>query len=269
MATGRSLVASCVLLLLHDTSGSRGISHALLPGLRGDLWAPEAPALQRTPVLRSASMRLRGGLPDEAQPQGAADKPGQRDSASDADGAAVSCLPAAQGEGQHGDPAVSGALKRVPTPTCLEMAAIDAVENNQGVPGPGGATRYAWDPKRRTWLLFKRPDEDLSIESLRGRWNFPSEDCLTFRPRRPDKWQSVDWAPGLAGWVEFFFWITPCFNQILFLWRGLFPCAVCGLARSKHPCPSEREADAAFWQVRLFSNSGAGRCTAGRCRTLT
>jgi hypothetical protein len=246
-----TIVCTCVLLLLHDTSGSQGIANAPPPELRGDLWAPEAPALLRAPLLCSASMRLRGGLPSEVQrPQAAADEPGQRDTASDADGAAVSCLPVAKGEGQQGDPALSEAMKRVPTPTCLEMAAIDAVENNQGVSGPGGTARYAWDPKRRTWLLFKRPDEDLSIESLRGKWNFPPEDCLTFRPRRPDKWQSVDWAPGLAGWVEFFFWITPCFNQLLYFWRGIFPCAVCGLARSKHPCPSEREADAAFWQVR-------------------
>ena len=168
------------------------------------------------------------------------------------------CLPSSGGSvRQLGEPTVEvempkGTLRRMPTPVCLEIAAIDAIVQQPFNAGPCGSPRYAWDPRRRTWLLFKRPDEDLSIESLRGKWEFAPSDCLTFRHRRPDKWQHVDWAEGWLGWLEFFFWVTPVLNQLLYLWRGLFPCAVCGLARSKHPCDSERQADAAFWQAVRF-----------------
>jgi hypothetical protein len=214
-----------------------------------------------------AALRLRGGLRDDAHELKApriSGETGQHETTGDPDGSAVTCLPA-KGNRQEDSAASSEALKRLPTPMCLEMAAYDAFENNQ-VEHRGGYPRYAWDPKRRIWLLFKRADEDLSIETLRGKWDFPPEDCLTFRPRKPDKWQYVDWAPGLVGWVEFCFWITPLFNQLLHLWRGLFPCAVCGLARSKHPCPSEREADAAFWQVGdLNESEDAWRCMSADC----
>jgi hypothetical protein len=218
-------------------------------------------------------LRLRGGMPggtgSETAPEAAAEAAGEgghcvRGGEGCIDDSAYLRKPSeiatAAQEGQMGE--ITGqvdvnasAIRRVPTPTCLELSAFDLVtsqeHSNQNF-GPGPSPRYAWDSRRSIWMIFKRPDEDLTIETLRGKWDFPPSDCLTYRHRKPDKWQYVDWAKGFAGWIEFFFWGTPLLNQLLYLWRGLFPCAVCGLDRSQHPCPSEREADAAFWQAVRF-----------------
>ena len=146
-----------------------------------------------------------------------------------------------------------GGLRRADTaPACLDVADFDTGRHHHALIDSDGSARYAWDAQRSTWLLFKRPDEDLSVESLRGKWDFPPSDCLTFRHRVPNKWQHVDFPAGVWGWVEFIFYITPGLNQLLYAWQGLYPCAVCGRARSQHPCKREEDATAAFWQAVRF-----------------
>ena len=205
-----------------------------------------ATACQHSPPRQ---LRLRGGLPAD-MPHGDKNcsESGLETGTVDEDGPA--CLPWCQ----KGEPYSSlgpASVRREDT-RIAEMAAADAFERDEVIYGPDGTARYAWDATRRTWLLFRSPDEDLSIESLQGSWDFAPSECLTFRHRKPDKWQHVDWAPGVLGWIEFFFFITPVLNQLLYIWRGLFSCAVCGQARSQHPCKSEDDADEAFWQAVRF-----------------
>ena len=196
----------------------------------GGAWAGEA--AWRQLVLRGGrggggrpQLRLRGGLRAEPPLREASGEGGAIE-ASSPEGAS-GCLSIA--------PAENRTLRRPPTAVGLEVSRAEKDGQPPQDKGPGEIVRYVWNAKRRVWLLFKRPDEDLSIETLRGRWNFAPSDCLTFRHRLPDKWQHVDWAPGWRGWLEFFFFMTPILNQLLYLWRGLFPCAVCGRARSAHP----------------------------------
>jgi hypothetical protein len=109
--------------------------------------------------------------------------------------------------------------------------------------------RYWYDKKEKMWHFQKEENEDLSVESLQGYWSFPPSDCLTFRWRKPDRWNSEPFADGILGWIEFFIYLTPGLNILLKIFRGFWPCAVCGLPRSKHPFWSPREVDLAFWEA--------------------
>eukprot|EP00960_Hanusia_phi_P043162 755889-Hanusia_phi.AAC.13 len=110
-------------------------------------------------------------------------------------------------------------------------------------------TKCAWDPKQRVWVLYKRPTDNWSVESLKSRWNFSPDECLVFRHRKPDKWQEIPDAPGWLGCVEFCMFVTPIMNFVLFMIRGLNKCAVCGKGRREHPLQTSRDADRAFWEA--------------------
>ena len=229
-------LAACALCAVVRPQPVAGLCAERRPAAAaGGAWGAEAAWLRR------GQLRLRGGLRADPPPR---ETPGEHS------------LVASDPEGANGclalSPAENRTLRRQPAAAGLEVSAIDASGQPLQDQGAGDSMRYAWNPERRVWLLFKRPDEDLSIESLRGKWDFAPSDCLTFRHRLPDKWQHVDWAPGWLGWLEFFFFSTPVLNQLLYLWRGLFACVVCGRARSEHPCRSERDADAAFWKAVKF-----------------
>jgi len=111
------------------------------------------------------------------------------------------------------------------------------------------APKYAWDAKKKVWILHKRPTDNWSVESLKSRWNFAPDECLVFRHRKPDKWQEIPGAPGWLGCLEFCMFVTPIMNFVLFMIRGFNVCAVCGKKRSQHPLRSSRDADRAFWEA--------------------
>jgi len=98
----------------------------------------------------------------------------------------------------------------------------------------------------RKYELSQRPDEDLSVESLRAAWNFQPSDCLTFRHRKPDTWGEVQHLPGILGVLELLMCIVPPFHILLYLLRGRWNCAVCDLPRSSHPLQTLGEAERAF-----------------------
>jgi len=101
----------------------------------------------------------------------------------------------------------------------------------------------------REYELQRRNGEDLSVESLREAWNFPPADCLTFRHRVPDRWGDVPLAPGLLGAIEALCELIPGIHSLLYIYRGLWPCAVCRLPRSTHPLQTLGEAERAFWEA--------------------
>ena len=101
----------------------------------------------------------------------------------------------------------------------------------------------------REYELQRRNGEDLSVESLREAWNFPPADCLTFRHRVPDRWGDVPLAPGLLGAIEALCQLIPGIHFLLYIYRGLWPCAVCRLPRSTHPLQTLGEAERAFWEA--------------------
>jgi hypothetical protein len=112
--------------------------------------------------------------------------------------------------------------------------------------------RYEWNKLQRQWVIKVMPDEDLTVESLHGEWDFEPSECLTFRRGKPDQWGTVTIPSGCCGVLEFLVFMTPGLNLLLYFWRGLWPCAVCGLARSKHPLKDRDEATNAFFTA--FAN---------------
>lgn len=109
--------------------------------------------------------------------------------------------------------------------------------------------RFAWDKLRKTWNITIGPNEDLSVESLQGSWNFEPSECLTFRRGKPDRWGNVRGTQGLCGVLEFIIFMTPGLNLLVYFWIGMWPCAVCGLARSQHPLKHRDDATDAFFSA--------------------
>jgi len=129
----------------------------------------------------SLALRLRGGLCTERQAPGLEER--IETATTDNSLAGTACLPVpCDGErrGKVGERGAgtdtlppNSATRQIQTATCLEMATLEAIAQRRAVywpGGPGAVPRYAWDSKKHAWMIFKRTDEDLSIESLRTKW---------------------------------------------------------------------------------------------------